>query len=92
MGLSLPLNAYNTCFVSFLGGAYGAYYYTGHKPSSMNESYDKEVSTEIWDWGVRLNVMLYFKKFVLGFEGSRSLNNPEIGTVVGIKMGYKIAL
>lgn len=92
MGVTLPLNKYNTCFVSFLGGAYGAYYYTGHKPSSMEGNYDKEVYTEIWDWGARLNVMLYFKKFVLGFEGSRSLNNRKIGAMAGIKLGYKLPL
>lgn len=94
VGVTLPLNAYNTCFISFLGGGYGAYYYTGHKSESLdrNDIDKEEVFTEIWDYGIRLNVMMYFKKLVLGFEGSRSLYKHDIGTMVGIKLGYKFAL
>lgn len=92
LGVTLPLNKYNSCYAELLGGAYGAYYYTGHKASHLNGSHNSSVSTEKWDWGLRFDALFYFNKLILGFEGSRSLNNHKIGLQLGVKIGYKFAL
>lgn len=91
LGVTLPLDKYNTNYVELMGGAYGAYYYTGHKAASLEGSYSKSVSTEIWDWGVRFDALFYFNKLIVGFEGSRSVNNHKLGMQLGVKIGYKFA-
>lgn len=91
-GVTVPFSKNGRNYVEFLGGVYGAYYYTGHKASHLEGSYSNSVATDTWDWGLRFNALFYINKFILGFEGSKSLYNHDIGIQLGVKIGYKVAL
>lgn len=87
-GFAVPLSRYNTSHVTFLAGGYGAYYYLGHSSTEMitNES----VATDSFDFGLRANVNFYFHKFILSFEGSKSLSKMELGTYIGLSIGVRV--
>ncbi len=91
-GVTIPFTSNGRNYVEFLGGAYGAYYYTGHKASHMNGNYSHSVATDTWDWGLRFDALFYINKFIFGFEGSKSLNNHDIGIQLGVKFGWKVPL
>lgn len=88
LGFTLPLSRYNTSNVDFLGGGYATGYYIGH--SSENTQTKEAVSTYSCDFGVRANVTFYFNRFIIGFEGTRSLSKLNLGTFVGVNIGYRI--
>lgn len=91
-GVTLPLSRSGRVYVELLGGVYGSYYYTGHKNSDLEGDYTQSVQTELWDWGLRVNALFYLNKVVIGFEGSNSMYNENLGMQVGVKIGYKITL
>lgn len=86
VGFAMPLSRYNTSQINFLGGVYGAYYYIGHGSDSIEDN--KAVSTNTFDFGIKVSVIFYFKRFVVNIEGNQSLSK-HLGTSVGIGLGWR---
>lgn len=91
-GVSVPLDKYNRYNLIIYGGVYGSYYYLGHRAQSLtSEINESTVSTHTFDWGIRVNAYLYLKKFILGFEGNKSLcSNNGFDMNFGVSIGMRV--
>lgn len=82
IGISVPINSFNTCLFSIMAGGYGKYMWTELTGSSNDKNKDA------WDYGLRLTALLELSKFTIGAEVSNSLNDK--GLFYGLHIGYNM--